>query len=116
MRDFTQQQVADGVLGLCDGTGAWWALWTELVTRAPRLDDEDTDGFARERGLDAYALRESFAPLWHHHVVGNGSVAVRFNAFTGPVARWPYGRRGVGVPAPTDACYYADGACSGACF
>lgn len=101
-------------LGLCDGTPEWWALYVELLTRAPRFDDEDTDAFARARGLDPDALREAFSPSWYPQQP-DPRPAHPWSA--GPVVRWPY--RYEGGPAPTDGCGYEDWydgwRCSGAC-
>ncbi len=95
-------------LGLCDGTPAWWALWTDAITRAPRFDDEDTDDFAVARGLDPVAVRMCFSDAWL------APDALRDpRAATGPLVRWPY--RYEGGPAPTDSCRYGDGLCDGSC-
>ena len=97
-------------LGLCDGTPEWWALWVEVLTRAPPFDDEDTDAFARARGLDPDALREAFAPSWYPQQP-DPRPAHPWSA--GAVVRWPY-RYNPG-PAPTDSCRYGDGQCDGSC-
>lgn len=97
-------------LGLCDGTPEWWALWTDALTRAPPYDDEDTDGFALERGLDTDALREAFAPSWYPQAP-DPRPERPWSA--GPLVRWPY--RYEDYPALTDSCRYGEGQCDGSC-
>ena len=93
-------------LGLCDGTPEWWAHYVDVLTRAPRFDDEDTDAFAVARRLDPVAVREAFSPVW-------ASDRVIVGALRGPIPRYPYGYQP--DPAPTDSCRYGDGLCDGSC-
>lgn len=97
-------------LGLCDGTPAWWALWTDAITRAPPYGDDD--GYGPEG--QPLAAKCVFAEPWYPQRPEPRPVRP-WSA--GPLVRWPY-RYDPG-PAPTDGCGYEDWydgwRCSGAC-
>lgn len=121
-------------LGYCDGTNEWFERWVDLITRAPKFDDEDPWAYTYRNGIRPMRERGYWPTWWDTHVEGMPSIWSRVERrnwarTTQPLSNgctvlvcYPYRSDSAEEPSPSDSCAFVDlGAlpddfwCNGSC-